>query len=250
MPLSEEVFLYPEPNRSPAILIVGIGALGCPAAELVARARIARLTLVDSDQVESSNLQRQVLFSDADVGRYKVDAAAERLGSLGADIETLRLRLDPSNADTLVAAHDFTIDATDDPTTKLLINVAAVSASRPFCYGGVVKTGGLAMSVWPGRSACLSCVFPSTRVTDTERAAGCDQAGILAPVAGVIGALQARSALGACGIGPATRFGRMAVYEVRGRRWRFIDFPVDDRCPVCAGESADLRARRIESCRS
>ncbi len=158
MPLSEEVFLYSKakqlrsPDRRAAILIVGVGALGCAAAEVVAGAGDVALTLLDPDRVELSNLQRQVLFCEADIGRLKVEAACAALRGAPASITAVADRLDDANAEAWLSRHDFIIDATDDPRTKRLINDVAVAAGRPFCYAGVLQTGAVALSVAPGSS--------------------------------------------------------------------------------------------------
>ncbi|HET9062196.1 MAG TPA: ThiF family adenylyltransferase, partial [Candidatus Binatia bacterium] len=143
-------------------LVVGIGALGCQAAAALVSAGIGDLTLVDDDRVERSNLQRQVLFDDADIGRPKAIAAALALQAeaLASTITARTERVTPDNAADLVGNHDVTIDATDDPDSKYLLNRTAVEAGKPLVYGGVARTGGLTLAVRPGVSACLACAFP------------------------------------------------------------------------------------------
>jgi adenylyltransferase/sulfurtransferase len=220
----------------------------------LARSSLARLTLVDPDRIERSNLQRQVLFDAADVGRTKVDVAAERLATPGLEIARLCTRLDAANAMDLIAAHDFVIDACDDPATKFSINSTAVRAGVPFSYGGVTRTSGLTMTVIPGATACLECVFPG-RSTQAERADGCQDQGILAPVAGVIGSLQACHALAVLEAKDASTAGRVPagrlfVYEIRSRRWRVIDAPRARGCGTCNGDRDHVRGRRNDACHS
>jgi molybdopterin-synthase adenylyltransferase len=173
---------------------VGVGGLGVPAAWGLARRGLRRLTLIDPDPVELSNLARQVIYRAADLGTPKVDAAARRLGAIfaGLEIERHAIALDAGNARTMAAAHDFIIDATDDPAVKFLINDAAIATARPFAYGGVIGMTGQAMTVMPGRSACLRCLFETPPAAD--EIATCREAGIIGPVAGVIGEIQAAEA--------------------------------------------------------
>ncbi len=245
-----------------SILVVGVGGLGCAAARLLAGSRGLKLTLIDPDNVELSNLQRQVLYSDADIGEAKADVAAAtlRAGSPHAEIHPIIARLDANNAARLIAAHDFVIDATDDPATKFLINAVACATGVPFCYGGVVRTGGQLMSVVPGRTACLACVFPEDDPGELAAAGGCTAQGILAPVAGVIGSLQAREAFAflncesskkvecTAGTDNVFRPGRMILYEMRGPVWRTVDFPKNPNCSVCARLQPAQAPRRQQPC--
>jgi adenylyltransferase/sulfurtransferase len=229
------------------VLLVGAGALGTAAARVLASAPLAALTIIDPDRVERANLATQVLYDESLIGRHKADAAAARLSDAGCRITPIVGRLDAQNADELSGCHDFIIDACDHPPTKLLVNAAALRTGTRFCYGGVARTGGLVLPVDPRRSACLACVFPDT---DDEAGRGCHETGILGPVAGVVGALQALEALGALGLGAAFHPGRLALYELRGRRWTFISFPRDERCGACASSALDVPERRIQPCHS
>ncbi len=177
------------------ILIVGVGGLGVPAAWSLARDGASRLTIVDPDPVELSNLARQVIFRASDLGAPKVTAAASWISARypSCKVDHHAVALDASNAMDLVAAHEFVIDATDDPATKFLINDVCVAARIPFVYGGVIGMTGQAMSVVPGESACLRCVFENPPGAD--EIATCREAGILGPVAGAIGMIQAAEAM-------------------------------------------------------
>ena len=175
------------------ILIVGAGGLGVPAAMALRRAGSCAITLVDPDPVELSNLCRQVIYREADIGLPKVDAAARRLAAAEFEIEAHRCALDTSNALDLIAACDFVIDATDNPAAKFLINDTCIAAQRPFAYGGVIGMKGQAMTVIPSRTACLRCLFEEP--PDEAEIASCREAGIVGPVAGAIGEVQAAQAL-------------------------------------------------------
>jgi len=192
-----------------------------------------------------------MLYDDSDIGRLKVEAAADRLTAGGSRIEAIPERLTQSNAHALISGHDFIIDCCDDPATKFLINRVAVTARRPFCYAGLSRTGGLALAVTPGVSPCLACVFPEP---DSGRAregsdVGCHETGIVSPVAAVLGSFQALQALGALGLDTSSNAGRLAVYQLRGRRWQFIHFERDGLCRVC-GVTQTEHFRRMDSCHS
>lgn len=240
------------------MLLVGAGALGCAAARTLAlgwrgrRATIA-LTLVDPDRVEASNLQRQVLYGQPDIGRLKVEAAAGRLETdYGLRAVATPLHLDASCGPALVAAHDIVIDGTDDPATKFLLNRLCVTAGVPLVHGGVVRTCGQWMLIEPGVSACLACIFPEDPPAGSE---GCSALGILAPVAGVVGSMQATVAIRRL-LDPArVRAGRLFVYDLAAIRLRHVDFTAspDCFCGAHAGragdraESAPLYLRRQAS---
>ena len=181
-------------NKS--ILIVGVGGLGVPAALALARSHaIARLGLSDPEPVEVSNLHRQIFYGAGDIGRAKVEAAARYLRQIDAElkIDPHPIPLDANNARQIIAGYDFVIDGTDDPPTKFLINDVALASDTPFAYGGVLAMSGQAMTVIPHRSACIRCLFEDA--PDPAEVASCREAGILGPIAGAIGNLQAHEAL-------------------------------------------------------
>ena len=183
-------------HRNKGILIVGVGGLGVPAALAIARARaVARLGLVDPDPVEVSNLHRQVIYAGSDIGHPKVEAAARHLHDIdpALAIEKFAVALEADNARDIAGRFDFVIDGTDSPAAKFLINDIAIATSTPFVYGGVLGMSGQVMTVIPGRTACIRCLFEDA--PDPAEVASCREAGILGPVAGAIGNLQAREAL-------------------------------------------------------
>jgi len=227
----------------PRIVLIGAGALGCAAARALAQSGAVDLTMVDDDVVEPSNLQRQVLYDGGDVGRLKVDAAAARLkANLGLTITTEAARIDAANAARVLAGADVVIDGCDDPDTKFLLNRVCVALGIPLVYGGVARTGGQWMLVRPGISCCLECVFPDT---GDEIAQGCSALGILAPVAGFVGVMQAQSALAVALEPQRATAGRLFVYELTGARLRHVDFPARQGCTcrVAARTVADSPRR-------
>ncbi len=178
-----------------SILIIGMGGLGVPAACALARGGAARLGLVDFDSVALSNLPRQVIYGISSLGRLKVEAAAERLRKdyPGVAVATYPVALDAANAADLIGRHGFVIDATDDPASKFLINDVCVALQRPFVYAGVLGMSGQAMTVIPGRTACLRCLFEEPPAPG--EIASCREAGIIGPVAAAIGEVEAAEAL-------------------------------------------------------
>lgn len=195
------------------VLIVGAGGLGVPAALRLAQAGLTQLTLIDPDPIELSNLARQIIYRTADAGLPKAQVAARRLAAEfpGIAAQAIIGLLGRDNASELIARHDFVIDATDDPPTKFLINDTCITVRRPFVYGGVLGFSGQAMTVLAGRTACLRCLFEAPPAEN--EIASCREAGILGPVAGIIGALEAEEAISfARGAGFALG-GRILTYD-------------------------------------
>jgi molybdopterin/thiamine biosynthesis adenylyltransferase len=194
-----------------------MGGLGVPAASALVRGGAKRIGLVDPDPVELSNLARQVIYGAASLGRLKVEAAAERLRQEHLQdhpelvVETFPVALDAANAADLIAHHDFVIDATDDPAAKFLINDTCIALGRPFVYAGVLGMTGQAMTVLPGRTACLRCLFEEA--PEPGEIASCREAGIIGPVAAVIGEIEAAEALRWLGGGVPELAGKILTYD-------------------------------------
>jgi molybdopterin/thiamine biosynthesis adenylyltransferase len=193
-----------------------MGGLGVPASWALARAGARRLTLVDPDPVELSNLARQVIYRSSDIGVPKVEAAARWLVEHFPDIDVERhaIALDASNAARLIDAHNFVVDATDSPVAKFLINDTCVDARTPFVYGGVVGMTGQVMTVIPGETACIRCVFETP--PDEDEIQSCREAGIVGPVAGAIGEMQAAEAMRALRAQTFSLSGKILTYDASG----------------------------------
>lgn len=174
------------------VLMVGAGGLGSPAALVLARSGVPHLTLIDDDRVDVTNLHRQVLYDDGDVGRDKVERAAARLEREGASVEVIRGRLLPANAETLVGRFDLVVEGADNFATKFLACDACQLARVPLVSAGAVRWAGWALACIPGESACVRCVFEDI---PRDRVETCAQAGVVGPVVGVLGALEAALAL-------------------------------------------------------
>ncbi|MAA51693.1 MAG: thiamine biosynthesis protein ThiF [Phycisphaerae bacterium] len=178
-----------------SVVVIGCGALGTVAADLLARAGIGRLHLIDRDIVEPTNLQRQILFAESDLGRPKASAAARRLHSVNSSIELVSeiADFDASNAERLTQGCDLLIDGLDNFETRYLVNDLAVSTGRPWCYGGAVGTTGMSTMIIPGRTPCLRCTFPDPPAPGLSPT--CDTAGILGPVVHLVAAHQSMQAI-------------------------------------------------------
>lgn len=172
------------------VLIVGVGGLGCPASLGLAKSGVTHLTLADPDTVDPSNLHRQLWHRGSDVGRPKVESAADRLRATfpAISIDRRAERVDANNAEALFRGHDLVIDATDGDEEKFLFSDAAVLTGTPLVHGGALRLAGQAMVIRKG-GPCLRCLFEGA--PDPDAGQSCAQAGVLGSIAGVIGALQA-----------------------------------------------------------
>ena len=216
------------------VLVVGVGALGCPAAWTLASAGIGALTLVDPDRVEASNLHRQYLHSSATIGQAKVESAGARLRAtypaVALDLRTEAVTA--ANLPSLFAAVDFVIDATDGVAAKYLLNDGAIACGRPYSHAGVLGFLGQTLTVVPTQSACLRCLFPEPPAADALPR--CQEAGVLGPVAGAIGAIQAGEAIAHLTGRGAALTNQLLTYDARAARWRRVRVARDRHCPACA----------------
>jgi len=183
--------------RSARVLVVGVGALGSSLAEMMARAGVGELTIVDRDFVEESNLHRQSLFEEADAaaGLPKAVAAEAKLRRINSEVAVRGLVADVAtdNVAALVEAADLVLDGTDNFETRFLLNDACLSLRVPWIYGACVGSYGLALAVRPGLSPCLRCVLRECPAPGTVET--CDTAGVVAPIVHVVAGIQAAEAL-------------------------------------------------------
>jgi molybdopterin-synthase adenylyltransferase len=185
-----------EKIRKARLAIVGCGALGSVSAELLARAGVGTLVLIDRDYVDTSNLQRQLLFDEFDAAdeRPKVVAAADRLHRINHDVavEPHVADLTPSNAEELLANVDLIVDGTDNFETRYLLNDVSVKNFIPWIYGAAIGSYGITMPVWPERGPCFACVYPEPPAGPQ---ATCDVNGVLASATTAVASLQVGMAL-------------------------------------------------------
>ncbi|MGH7266155.1 MAG: HesA/MoeB/ThiF family protein [Candidatus Rokuibacteriota bacterium] len=217
--------------RAARVLIVGAGGLGSPAALYLAGAGVGVLGLVDGDAVELSNLQRQVLHGVKDLDRPKVYSGQARLGEMNPEVrvEPQHIMLTPDNAADALRGWDVVLEGSDNLATKLLVSDAAVPLGRPAVIGAATGWEGQLLVVRPGVSPCYRCVV--RREPPAGSVPSCQEAGILGPVAGVIGCLQAVEALKLL-LGLPT-VGGLVVYDGRSATLETIDVRRNPAC-VCA----------------
>jgi molybdopterin/thiamine biosynthesis adenylyltransferase len=218
------------------VLIVGAGGVGGPAGLYLAAAGVGMITLVDDDVVSLSNLQRQIQFTDADIGQEKARVAASRmaLANPHVRIEPRMLRLDGANAPALVRAHDIIIDGTDNFETRLILNAACIAASRPLVSGALGRWSGQ-VAVFTGQP-CYQCLIAEIP-PDAET---CAQMGVIGALAGVIGSMAALEAIKLItGAGQALT-GRLLLYDGLTGASRTVRLAADPRCPVCSDQAKAL----------
>ena len=219
--------------RNGKVLIVGVGGLGSPAALALTRAGVGTLGLVDPDTVDLSNLQRQILHHTPDLGRPKVESAREKLLRLNPTVTvvTHHERLHAGNLPRLFRAYDFIIDATDGLATKFLINDGAVLLGKPFSYGGIVQFTGQTLTVLPGQTTCLRCLFPVPPAADDIPT--CQEAGIIGSLAGSLGLIQAAEAVKYLNREGELLTDRLLTYDALALQWRAVTVRRNPRCPLC-----------------
>ena len=213
------------------VLIVGAGGVGAPAALYLAAAGVGTLGLIDDDVVGLSNLQRQIAFSTPEVGRPKVEAAAERLGGLNphVTIQTFAERLTPDNAADRIDGFDIVLDGTDDFETRLIVNAACVAADKPLVSGALGRWSGQ-VGVFAGRP-CYQCLVPEVP-PDAET---CARVGVVGALAGVVGSMAALETIKLItGAGEALA-GRLMLYDGLAGTARTVRVTADPHCPVCGG---------------
>lgn len=220
-------------------LIIGAGGLGSPAALYLAASGVGRITLVDDDTVDLTNLQRQVMHTTARVGQPKVESGREALLQLNPDIEViaLRERVGPARLAELVGSATVVLDCSDNFATRHAVNRACVVAGVPLVAGAVIRFDGQ-LSVYDMRdpvSPCYACLFPpDSRFEDVA----CSTMGVFAPLVGVIGAAQAAEALKLLvGIRPSLA-GRLQMLDGRAMEWSEVRVARNPGCPVCGGRPA------------
>jgi len=184
-----------EKLRSARAVVVGAGALGSPVAVYLAGAGVGAIDLIDGDVVELSNLHRQPLYADADVGGSKVETAAKRLRALNpaTNVQARETMLEAHNARDLVGGADIVLDCTDSFESRYAVNDACCAEGVDLVEAGVVAFEGVVMTIRPGTSACYRCAFPAAPPAEARRS--CREAGVLGAMAGVVGSIQALEAL-------------------------------------------------------
>ncbi len=216
------------------VAIIGAGGLGSPVAMYLASAGVGQLTMVDDDDVELSNLQRQLLHTDSDIGRTKVDSAAETLHAINPDVRvnTLAFRPDNPQLRQLATDADILVDASDNFATRFAVNAACVTTGTPLVSGAAIRMEGQLSVFIPRRddSPCYRCLYREGDEPDQT----CTDNGVLAPVVGIIGSLQALEVLKLLLDIGEPLCGRVLIFDGRYHEWRSIKLSRDPDCPVCS----------------
>jgi molybdopterin/thiamine biosynthesis adenylyltransferase len=221
--------------RDARMLVVGAGGLGSPAALYLASAGVGRLTLADSDRVDLTNLQRQVLHTTGRIGQLKTASARTALHELNPDVQVTEVprRAGPEELDALVAGTDFVLDCSDNFATRHALNRACVRHRRPLVSGAAVRFDGQ-LATFDRRAEdapCYACVFPESDEAQDEP---CSIMGVFAPLTGIVGCMQAAEALKlAAGCGESLN-GQLLIIDALALQWRSLKVARDPACPVCA----------------
>ena len=217
-----------------SVLVVGAGGLGSPVLQYLAAAGVGRLAIADPDAVERSNLQRQVIHGEADLGRPKVESAREFVAGLNPDVtvETHETRVTSDNVGDLIAGHDVVVDASDNFPTRYLLNDACALAGVPLSQGSVLRFEGQVTTV-PGEEPCYRCLFPEAPPEGTVP--DCATAGVLGVVPGTIGCIQATEAVKLVLDVGTSLSGRLLHYDALALSFETIPIERSPDCPVCTG---------------
>ena len=219
------------------VLIIGLGGLGTPAALYLAGAGVGTLVLADDDDVHLSNLQRQILFTTEDIDRPKSQVSQQRLTQLNPDIQLMALqqRLTGETLKDAVAQADVVLDCTDNMATRQEINATCVALNTPLITASAVGFGGQLMVLTPPwEQGCYRCLWPDNQ--EPER--NCRTAGVVGPVVGVMGTLQALEAIKLLS-GIETPAGELRLFDGKSSQWRSLTLRRANGCPVCGGCNAD-----------
>ena len=219
-------------------VVVGCGAIGAAAAQLLVRAGIGRLRILDRDFVETSNLQRQSLFDEADAAQVlpKAVAAERKLRAINSDVrvEGLISDLGPGNAAELLGGFPLILDGTDNFETRFLINDFAVRSSTPWIYAAAVASYGVTMTIRPAETPCLACLLASSNGAGLEET--CDTIGVLASIVNLIASLEVTEALKILAVRSDALHGRLLACDVWSGRFQSLGVEANPACRACARE--------------
>lgn len=216
------------------VLLVGVGGLGCPTALYLAAAGVGKIGLVDADVVDKSNLQRQVLFSEADVGRPKVEAAKDRLLGLNSGIEVVTHYelLTSHNVFDIMDGYDIIVNGCDNFPTRYLVNDAAVMKGKPVVDGSIFRFEGQATVYAPGDGPCYRCLYPEP--PPPGEVPSCAEGGVLGVLPGTVGLMQATEVVKLILGEGKSLVGRMLIYDAMEMKFREFKLRRDHQCPVCS----------------
>jgi len=220
------------------VLVVGAGGLGAPVIQYLAAAGVGRLGVVDDDVVERSNLQRQVIHGDDDVGRPKVESAAAFVEDLNpdVDVETYETRLTKENIGEIVPGHDVVVDASDNFPTRYLLNDFCRLREIPIAHGAIYKFEGQITTLTPD-GPCYRCLFPEAPEPGTVP--DCATTGVLGVLPGTVGCIQATEAVKLVLDAGETLTGRLLFYDAMEMSFETVPYQQNPECPVCGDDPID-----------
>jgi adenylyltransferase/sulfurtransferase len=215
------------------VLVIGAGGLGSPALEYLAAAGIGRIGIADDDVVDETNLQRQTIFTTADIGLRKVDVASERVRALNPNVsvDAIPLRVSASNVCDLVRLYDVILDCTDRFASRYAINDACVLEGKPDVYASIFRFDGQVSVFWRERGPCYRCLFPASPPSGSVPT--CAEGGVLGVLAGIVGTWQANEALKIVLRIGEPLIGRLLLIDALGARTRDVRFDRDPGCALC-----------------
>ncbi len=222
--------------KASRVLLIGTGGLGSPLGLYLAAAGVGTLGLVDFDRVDESNLHRQVLFGQSDLGRPKIEAAVERLREINPLIafEAHSTRFEAANAMELVETYDVVVDGSDNFATRYLVNDACVLAGKPNVWGAISRFEGQVAVFWGERGPCYRCLFPEP--PPPGLVPSCAEGGVLGVLPGIVGSLQANEAIKLiAGLGEPL-IGRFVIFDALRMRFRELKIPKNAECQVCGAD--------------
>ncbi len=214
--------------KKSSVLVVGIGGLGSPASIYLAAAGVGRIVLLDPQTVELSNLNRQVAHWTPDIGRLKVESAAEKLRKLNpeVEVEAKAVRLTEENAEEIIGSVNLVVDALDNWSTRFLVNRVCVKLGKPLVHAGVKGMHGQLMVIYPGKGPCLQCLIPKPPPEE-------EKFPILGTTAGVMGVLEANEAIKLLAGYGKPLIGRLLIYDGLNGEINVISVKRRENCPIC-----------------
>ncbi len=222
------------------VFLVGAGGLGSPAAFYLAAAGIGKIGISDNDDVDFSNLQRQILHSTKDVGRPKVQSAKETIADLNPDVEVVPYteRLNSENIIDIIKDYDVILDGSDNFPTRYLVNDACVMLGKPLSHGSIFRFDGQATTILPGQGPCYRCLYETPPPPDLVPS--CQEAGVLGVIAGIIGVIQATEVIKlVLGKGNILN-GKLLLYDSLNMDFKKLNIQRNPACPMC-GENPTIK---------
>lgn len=222
-----------EALKAASMLILGAGGLGCASSQYLAAAGVGKLTLIDDDKVEVSNLQRQVLHNDGTVGMLKVDSARQALQTINPNtqIETIAQRLDDSALQALIEQHDLVLDCSDNVETRNQLNRLCFKSKTPLVSGAAIRMEGqISVYTYQDNEPCYQCLS----ALFGQQALTCVEAGIMSPVVGIVGSVQAMEAIKVVAKMGQPLTGKILMLDAMSMSWREMKLGKQANCPVCS----------------